>query len=188
MVQHLLVLLMIDFNNGNSIFRFAFLVAELPSQLISKKVGPDRWVGSLCNDANSIDSNATLSVESSWSKSILVKRKNLVLYMSCHLGITARRYVSFTFEITTGFIPDVILYLSYFYTASELTIRLTYFWTLMSVADIIASFLAFGILHMEGVQGQAGWRWLFLIEGLLTLAIGILSFGMMPGMLLNVRP
>ena len=52
----------------------------------------------------------------------------------------------------------------------------------MSVADIIASFLAFGILHMEGVQGQAGWRWLFLIEGLITFVIGILSFGMMPGM------
>jgi len=52
----------------------------------------------------------------------------------------------------------------------------------MSVADIIASFLAFGILHMGGVQGQAGWRWLFLIEGLITLVVGILSFGMMPGM------
>jgi MFS family permease len=51
----------------------------------------------------------------------------------------------------------------------------------MSVADIIASFLAFGILHMGGFQGQAGWRWLFLIEGLITLAVGILSFGMMPG-------
>jgi MFS family permease len=52
----------------------------------------------------------------------------------------------------------------------------------MSVADIIASFLAFGILHMSGVHGQAGWRWLFLIEGLITLVIGITSFGMMPGM------
>jgi len=41
---------------------------------------------------------------------------------------------------------------------------------------------------MEGVQGQAGWRWLFLIEGLLTLVIGILSFGMMPGMILNALP
>jgi hypothetical protein len=71
--------------------------------------------------------------------------------------------------------------LSYFYTASELTIRFTFFWTLAAVADIIASFLAFGILHMGGLHGLAGWRWLFLIEGLMTLAVGILSFGMMPG-------
>jgi len=40
--------------------------------------------------------------------------------------------------------------------------------------------LAFALLHMRGINGWGGWRWLFLIEGLITLTIGIASFFLMP--------
>lgn len=96
-----------------------------------------------------------------------------------------------------GFIPDVVLYLSYFYTKSEcklvmlaveftqltislVPIRLAFFWISNYVADIISAFLATGILHLRGVHGKEGWRYLFLIEGLLTLSVGIASCFLMP--------
>lgn len=63
-----------------------------------------------------------------------------------------------------GFIPTVVLYLSYFYTARELGVRMGFFWAAMVVADIAAAFSAFGLLHLRGVGGYSGWRWLFLIE------------------------
>lgn len=59
---------------------------------------------------------------------------------------------------------QAVLYLSYFYKHKEMGIRLGVFWMAMSLADILSAFLAYGLLHMRGVGGYEGWRWLFLIE------------------------
>lgn len=96
-----------------------------------------------------------------------------------------------------GFIPDVILYMSYFYTRTErklnwlphafsdpipsvVPLRLAWFWVSNYMASIIGAFMATGLLSLRGVGGRAGWRYLFLIEGALTLLVGIVSFFMMP--------
>ena len=62
------------------------------------------------------------------------------------------------------FIPDLILYLSYFYTKTELPLRLAWFWMSSNICSIVSSFLAYGVLHMRGVAGKEGWRWLFMVE------------------------
>ncbi|KAI8964175.1 allantoate permease [Daldinia sp. FL1419] len=147
-----------DYNYGHSIFLVSFLLAELPSQLVSKAVGPDRW----------IPMQMVL-----WS---------FVAISQC--GLTGRNSFLLTRSLLGflegGFIPDLVLWLSYFYTSRELPIRLSYFWTSLSITGIVTSLLAFGLLHLRGVLGWEGWRWLFLIEGLITLSIGIASFFMMP--------
>jgi hypothetical protein len=70
----------------------------------------------------------------------------------------------------------VVLYLSYFYKSNELPQRLAYFWTSYVATTIVAAFLAYGIFHLDGYNGLAGWRWLFAIEGGITALIGILSW------------
>ncbi|KAJ3732568.1 allantoate permease [Lentinula guzmanii] len=147
-----------DFNWGNSIFRLAFLCAELPSQLVSKRLGPDRW----------IPAQMVL-----WS-----------IVTSCQFWLTGRTTFFLTRAllgfIQGGFIPDLILYLSYFYTKNELPVRLALFWMSSNLCSIVGSFIAFGVLRMRGVLGRAGWRWLFLVEGLITLSIGVATFFRMP--------
>ncbi|KAJ6619307.1 allantoate permease [Mycena sp. CBHHK59/15] len=106
-----------DFNLGNSVFRLAFLCAELPSQLVSKRVGPDRW----------IPTQIVL-----WS-----------LVTMCQFWLSGR--TSFLVcRALLGFIPDLVLYLSYFYTKHELPFRLALFWMSSNLCSIVASFIAFG--------------------------------------------
>lgn len=147
-----------DYNTGQTIFYICFLCAELPSQLISKKLGPDRWIPVQMVSWSIVASmQAFLSGRSS--------------FFACRalLGL-----------LEGGFIPDNILYLSYFYTSLELPIRLSFFWVSYQFTSIVSAFLAFGILHLRGHHGLAGWRWLFALEGLLTGCIGFISFLYLP--------
>lgn len=77
-------------------------------------------------------------------------------------------------------IPDTILFLSYWYKSTELPIRLSYFWVSYQATSIAGAFLAFGFLRLRGLNGQAGWRYLFAFEGLLTGVIGIFAAFYMP--------
>ncbi|KAJ8456823.1 hypothetical protein ONZ45_g18564 [Pleurotus djamor] len=147
-----------DFNLGNTVFRLAFLSAELPSQLISKRLGPDVWIPiQMCG----------------WSIVTLSQ-----FWLSGRTSFLACRALLGLFQ--GGFIPDLILYLSYFYNKYELPFRLALFWLSADVCSIVASFLAFGILRMRGHFGHSGWQWLFLIEGCITLGVGIATFFKMP--------
>lgn len=58
--------------------------------------------------------------------------------------------------------------------------RLAFFWVSNYLAEIVGAFMATGILQLRGVHGKSGWRYLFLIEGLITLIVGVASFFMMP--------
>ncbi|QPG77403.1 hypothetical protein FOA43_004817 [Brettanomyces nanus] len=146
-----------NFNTGVTIFYLCFLFAELPSQLISKRVGCDVWIPTqMCL----------------WS---------VVSIFQCKVtgkgGFYATRALLGLLE--GGFLPDLILFLSYFYPSSEMSIRLSWFWATLSLTQIISSLLAYGIFHIEGTS-LPGWAWLFLIEGCFTLIIGISGFFLMP--------
>ncbi|WLF81387.1 hypothetical protein PVL30_005184 [Lodderomyces elongisporus] len=145
-----------NYNTGNTIFLVCFLAAEVPSQLISKALGPDVFVPfQIC----------------AWS---IVAMSQAALKNKAGFYIT-RALIG---ALEGGFIADLVLWLSYFFTSKELPVRLSWFWTTLSLVQIFTSLLAFGILRIRA-NGMHGWQWLFLIEGLFTLLIGISSFFLM---------
>ncbi|KAF3994096.1 hypothetical protein FT663_01596 [Candidozyma haemuli var. vulneris] len=146
-----------DYNTGNTIFLVAFLLAELPSQLISKKLGPDIFI-----PIQMISWSVVAACQGAM--------QNKTGFFICRALIGA---------LEGGFIADLVLWLTYFYKSTELPLRLSWFWTSLSLCQIVTSLLAFAILRMRGVAGMAGWRWLFIIEGLITLIIGISAFYLM---------
>ncbi|SCV03025.1 LANO_0G01684g1_1 [Lachancea nothofagi CBS 11611] len=146
-----------DYNTGQQIFYAAFTIAEVPSQLLSKKIGPDLFV--------------PIQMVS-WSIVAMAQAA-----MSGKAGFFATR--AFLGLLEGGFIADLVLWLSYFYTSRELTIRLSWFWTCQSLVQIVTALLAFAILRMRGVGGLTGWQWLLLLEGIITFLISVAAFYLM---------
>lgn len=71
-----------------------------------------------------------------------------------------------------GFFPAVSYLLTTWYSRWQLQTRLAIVYSSASLAGAFSGLLAFGIQHMDGVGGLGGWRWIFILEGLLTVVVG----------------
>ncbi|KAI5243284.1 putative MFS transporter [Aureobasidium subglaciale] len=147
-----------DYNNGTTVQLVCFLAAEFPVQLLIKRYGfkqilPLMMIG--------------WGIVSAFQA-----------FMTDKTGFYICRALIGLFE--GGFIPGTILFASYFYKSAELSVRLACFWSTLNIARVISALLAAGILNMRGVHNRPGWFWLFLLEGLLTFVIGLMSYFYLP--------
>lgn len=78
--------------------------------------------------------------------------------------------------LEAGFFPSSVYLLSTWYTRYEVGKRNAVFYLIGSVASAFAGILAYGIMQMKGLAGLNGWRWIFIIEGILTVVLGIAGY------------
>ncbi|KAK4225998.1 major facilitator superfamily domain-containing protein [Podospora fimiseda] len=147
-----------DLNNGNTIQLLSFLSAEFPVQFLTKRYGFRFVLPAMMFAWGTV----------SWAQAWIHDRPSFYV---------TRALIG---ACEGGFIPGAILYVTYFYTSSELSTRLAVFWATLNVARIISALLATGILKMRGIGGYPGWFWLFLLEGLLTVVLAFISFIYLP--------
>lgn len=154
-----------DLNLANTVNLVCFLSAELPSQLISKKLGADVWIPTqMC-----LWSFVTLC-------QFWLKGKTSFVLCRGLIGL---------FE--GGFICDMTLWMSYFFTRKEIPFRISLFYISNYSTSIFSALLAAGLLKIQTEDHPDGWRWLFLVEGAFTFLIGVFSFFKMPASVVQTR-
>ncbi|CAD6441390.1 0507edf3-df38-4c38-8c09-2cc7e636c6ff [Sclerotinia trifoliorum] len=147
-----------DYNNGTTIQLLCFLAAEFPVQFLTKRYGFKYILPIMMMLWGTV----------SWTQAWMHDRTSFYITRAL-IGLCEG-----------GFIPGTILFATYFYKSKELSVRLACFWSTLNIARVISALLAAGILTMRGVGGKPGWFYLFLIEGLFTFLIGVISILYLP--------
>lgn len=73
-----------------------------------------------------------------------------------------------------GFFPGAVYLVSCWYMPDGVATRVSIFYCASSLSGAFSGLLAAAISKMSGLGGYAGWRWIFLIEGLATVVLGVL--------------
>ncbi|KAK5283667.1 hypothetical protein LTR40_001451 [Exophiala xenobiotica] len=79
-----------------------------------------------------------------------------------------------------GFYPAVLYHMDFFYLPQELPWRIALFYSVGQLSSALSGLLAFGISFMDGLGNLAGWRWLFLLEGLPAIILAFVALFWLP--------
>ena len=137
---------------GAGIFFLGYVLFEVPSNVIMHRVGARLWIARIMLTW-SVISGATAFVHTPMSFYIL----------RFLLGVAE-----------AGFIPGVLLYLTYWYPASRRGRIIAIFLAAIPMASILGGPLSGWVLDFaSGAYGLSGWQWLFLIETIPSLILGV---------------
>ncbi|KAF1954887.1 MFS general substrate transporter [Byssothecium circinans] len=143
---------------GLCAFYATYIASELPSNLVLKKMSPKIWLPLLTAAWGTL--TMCLGFVGSFGSFVAVRAL---------LGVAEG-----------GLLPGMVLYLSHFYRRTELALRIGIFYTAASLSGAFGGLLARGLNAIGPKGGLAGWRWIFIVEGLLTVFIGACSYFLLP--------
>ncbi|KAF2869460.1 MFS transporter [Massariosphaeria phaeospora] len=139
---------------GLTLYFIGYVLFEIPCNIILKRTTPKFWL-------------PTLTLVWGVVATLMGVTQNLS-------GFFAVRF--FLGVAESGLFPGVVYYLSMWYKRDERQYRISLFFSCASLAGAFGGILAWGIAHMRNVGGYAGWRWIFILEGLLTIIIATIAY------------
>ncbi|MGE8445360.1 MFS transporter [Comamonas sediminis] len=139
---------------GAGVFFVGYALLEVPSNLIMHRIGARIW---MCR------------IMVTWglvSAAMMFAHNETTFYVLRFLLGVAE----------AGFFPGVILYLTYWFPAAHRAQAMGFFYFGAPLAFIFGSPLSGLLLELDGMGGWHGWQWLFAVEGLMAVAVGIWSY------------
>ena len=142
-----------EYGIGAGLFFLGYCLFEIPSNLMLERVGARLWI-------------ARIMIV--WG---LVSMATMFIYDVSSFMIA--RIVLGIAE--AGFFPGMVLYLTYWIPAHERARANALFMTAAPVSVIVGAPVSEALLSMHGIWGLRGWQWLFLLEGLPAVILGVLA-------------
>jgi D-galactonate transporter len=138
---------------GAGIFFIGYFLFEVPSNMILERVGARLWIARIMIFWGLLSAGT-----------MFARGEGSFYTMRFLLGVAE-----------AGFFPGVILYLTYWYPRAHRAGMVAFFMTAITLAGVIGGPLSgFILTRLAGVHGLAGWKWLYLLEGLPSVVVGVL--------------
>jgi MFS family permease len=140
-----------EFGFGAGVFFVGYCLLEIPSNIALYRVGARVWLSRIMISWGLVSAATALAVG-----------PNSFYALRLLLGATE-----------AGFFPGVAFYLGTWFPAQYRTRMIAWFMVAIPVSSVIGGPISGWLLTMNGVSGIAGWQWMFLLEGLPVVLIGI---------------
>lgn len=143
---------------GAGLFFIGYFIFEVPSNLILHRVGARIWIAR-----------------------IMILWGLVSMAFMFMKGVTSFYVLRFLLGAAeAGFFPGIILYFTYWYPPHERARIIALFAIGGVAAGVIGSPISGAILTMDGIGGLAGWQWLFLLEALPAIILGVVVWLVLP--------
>ncbi|KIW91245.1 uncharacterized protein Z519_08141 [Cladophialophora bantiana CBS 173.52] len=147
-----------DFSVVLFVFFILYILLEIPANILIKKIRPSVFL--------------SLSV---FTFGVVTMCQGLT---RSYAGLVVCRVILGGLE--AGVYPGSIYLMTMFYKRHEFQWRLNIFYGSSLVTGAFSGLLAYAIAHMDGIAGYGGWRWILITEGLITIAVAIPAYWLLP--------
>ena len=143
---------------GVGMFYISYIIFEIPSNVIMTRIGARIWIARIMITWGIVSAGMSL-----------VHTPTQLYVMRFLLGMAE-----------AGFTPGIIYYISCWFPKSNRARAMSFFYMGSVLASIIGLPISGFILNMHGIADIAGWRWLFAIEGIPAIILGVMVLWLLP--------